>query len=204
MSDFFRVLFQYINDCIPITLVAVFIENIIFTRALGASTTLLIIRRKYNLLSFGAIILLITTLSSVFVYLIEPVITDLSYVNYIRPLIYIAIISIIYIILVIVISKIPKISNSVLPLVHLSAFNCAVLGALLLANQTNLRFSQFIGFGLGTGIGFVFATYLISLGYDKLNSENVPAAFRGLPATFIYIGILSLAFYGLVGSELPF
>lgn len=202
--NLFHSIFQFGANCIPVALVAMFLENIIFTRALGTSTSFLIIRRKYNLIAFGAIIVLITTLSSSVVYLVEPLISSLSTAGYIRPLAYIVIISVIYIILVIVISGIKKISNSVLPLIHLSAFNCAVLGALLLGNQSNMRFSEFIGFGFGTGFGFVLATYLISLGYEKLNGESVPPAFRGLPATFIYVGIISLAFYGLIGSELPF
>ncbi len=202
--EILQIIFQFGADCIPVALVAMFLENIVFTRALGSSTTLLIIRRKYNMLAFGAIIVLITTLSSIAVYLLEPLISASGIVDYIRPLVYIAVISVIYMIMVIVISNIKKISNSVLPIVHISAFNCAVFGALLLGKQSNMLFSEFLGFGFGTGFGFVLATYLISLGYEKLNSENVPPAFRGLPATFIYVGVLSLAFYGLIGSELPF
>lgn len=202
--ELLRSIFQFGADCVPVALVAMFLENIIFTRALGSSTTLLIIRRKYNMFVFGAIIVLITTISSVFVYLIEPLLAMSKSVDYIRPLVYIAVISVIYVVMVIVISNIKRVSNSVLPIVHISAFNCAVLGALLLGKQSNMMFSEFLGFGFGTGFGFVLATYLISLGYEKINSENVPEAFRGLPATFIYVGILSLAFYGLIGSELPF
>lgn len=204
MGEFFDSFFQFGADCIPLVMIAVFLENIVFTRALGTSTSLLIIKKKYNLLAFGAIIVLITTVSSIFVYLTEPLLEGVAIEAYIRPLLYILIIGIVYILTVIVVSNVKSISNTIIPIVHISAFNCAVLGALLLGNQLNMRFSEFIAFGFGTGCGFVIATYLVSLGYEKVNSDSVPPSFKGLPATFIYMGIISLAFYGLIGSELPF
>ena len=45
-------------------------------------------------------------------------------------------------------------------------------------------------FGLGTGIGFILASYLISIGYDRLNSDKIPPAFRGFPITLIYVCLL--------------
>ena len=89
-------------------------------------------------------------------------------------------------------------------MIHMSAFNCTVLGALLLSTNEMRSAAGMIGFGLGSGIGFTMAAYLISIAFDKLNSEKIPKAFRGFPIAMIYIGILSLAFYGLVGHELPF
>jgi len=59
-------------------------------------------------------------------------------------------------------------------------------------------------FGLGAGIGFTLATFFISVAYDYLYSAAIPRAFRGFPILLIYIGLLSLAFYGLVGHQLQY
>lgn len=85
-------------------------------------------------------------------------------------------------------------------MIHLSAFNGAVFGALFLSSSYDL--GGRVAFGLGTGIGFILASYLIAIGHDRLNSQQIPPAFRGFPITLIYVGILSLAFYGLIGHEL--
>lgn len=204
MNDFLESFLSFGADYSSVALVAIFIENIIFTRALGSSTSLYIIRKKYNLLTFGAIIVLMTTLSSILVYcVVDPFIDDLEYVYFLRPVIYVCVLGAIYIAAVIVMSLNKK-TAAALPMVHLSAFNCAVLGALLLASQSNMHFEQFLGFGFGTGVGFVLATYLVSIGYEKFYSPSMPRVFRGMPLMFIYVGTLSLSFYGLIGRELPF
>ena len=75
---------------------------------------------------------------------------------------------------------------------------------MLTSNMTGITFAGFLGFGIGTGLGFPLATFFVRLAYKQLSSEEVPPSFRGFPITLIYIGIVSLAVYGLIGHELPF
>ncbi len=75
----------------------------------------------------------------------------------------------------------------------------AVLGTLLICTNQNYTLSQSIAFGLGSGIGYVFIIFILREGRRRLRSKEVPAIFQGLPSSLIYIGILSLAIYGLVG-----
>ena len=46
---------------------------------------------------------------------------------------------------------------------------------------------------------FVLAVLVVNEGQRKIQSRSLPAAFRGLPITLIYIGILALAIYGFTG-----
>ena len=120
------------------------------------------------------------------------------------PFVYVCIIGVVYIMLLLLSNRIPlKQKNMVQVFIHRCSFNCAVLGALLLSSQANLKLSGYIGFGIGTGVGFTFATYLVYIAYERLNSASIPKAFRGFPITLFYIGILSLAVYGMIGHELP-
>ena len=59
------------------------------------------------------------------------------------------------------------------------------------------------GFAFGSGAGYTLALLLISEGRKRIALSDVPRAFRGLPVALIYIGILSLAIYGLIGHQLP-
>ena len=61
------------------TLLATFTENTIFSRALGSSTSLWIIRKRYQILSFGIIMTVITTVSSVGAYLVLPFVRETQY-----------------------------------------------------------------------------------------------------------------------------
>ena len=92
----------------------------------------------------------------------------------------------------------------ILRVIHVCAFNCATIGALMLAtNNANGSFGAFMGFAIGLALGFTVATYFIGIAFERLSSEEVPASFRGFPITLIYIGLVSLALYGLIGHELP-
>lgn len=200
---------NFFSEMAACALIAMFVENTVLTRALGTSSVLLMLRKKFNLFLFGVILTIITLLSSIGVALAQPLIADLSYKTYIMPFCYVLIIGLVYVLTLIFCSNVlKKQMHHIRPMIHMSAFNCAVLGALLLSSTNNVvqleTAGGMIGFGLGSGIGFTMAAYLISLGYDRLNSEKIPKAFRGFPITLIYIGILSLAFYGLIGHELPF
>lgn len=187
-------------------MIAIFLENTIFSRAIGTSTALFAVRKKFNIFAFGGIMTCIITVSSLITYFIRPLLADLKYQYYITPAVYVAIVGIVYILaLIFAGTSVKKYQKSILKIIHVSAFNCAVLGALMLSsNIENLSLGGFLGFGIGSGIGFTFATFLVDIAYERLSGENVPNAFRGFPITLIYIGIVSLAIYGLIGHELPF
>jgi electron transport complex protein RnfA len=194
----------FFGQMVVYTLLALFTENTIFSRALGASTSLWMIRKRYSIVMFGVIMTLITTISAVAVYFILPLIESLHNIYYIRPLIYVAVISVIYIMLLLIANHLKlEHKDMVLMFIHRCAFNCAVLGALLLCTEYHLDLAGFIGFGIGTGAGFTLATYMTYIAYFRLNSKIIPKAFRGFPITLFYIGILSLAIYGMIGHELP-
>jgi electron transport complex protein RnfA len=196
---------EFISNIIIYSLIAIFLENSIFTRALGTSSALLLIRKRFSLLLFGISLTLITTISSVICYFIYPFVQMIMPNYNLIPLVYVIVIGIVYMGLLVYFGKAYKdIAAKIKPMIHLASFNCAVLGALLLSTVDKLDLSEFIGFGIGTGVGFIFATYLISIAYSYLNSNKIPKSFRGFPITLLYIGIISLAFYGLIGHQLPF
>lgn len=88
--------------------------------------------------------------------------------------------------------------------VHISTFNCAILGAIYLNSKYCITLPEYIFHGLGIGLGFVLAVYMVAVVYDRLYSKDVPFSFRGYPLVLIYIGILSMAFYMLTGHTLTY
>lgn len=205
MKEILKLIFDFSGQALGFSLLAIFFENVIFTRAIGTSTSLFIVRKKINLFRFGTILVAMTTLSSFLTWLVYPLIKTSPYKYYITPILYVLIIGFVYIMILLFCNKfLYHHKKEINRIIHITAFNCAVLGLLLLSSNFNFSLAGFIGFGIGGGIGFCFATYLISISYKKLNSKDVPTSFRGFPLTLIYIGILSLAFYGLIGHQLPF
>ena len=47
----------------------------------------------------------------------------------------------------------------------------------------------------------VLAVLLVTEARHRLRSKAIPEAFRGLPITLVYIGVLALAIYGFTGHS---
>lgn len=175
-------------------LLGIFIENAAFERALGVNVLLYAARKTENLIGIFVGVVYVTTLSSAFACLTDRYFSDWEYYELCLPFIYIFIISAVYLITLVAVWRfLPDFFRRVKKYVHLSVFNCAVLGALFIQSQIGGTIASYVGYGLGTGIGFLLAGYLLHAAEDRLNSESVPASFRGMPITMIYIGVISLA-----------
>jgi len=77
--------------------------------------------------------------------------------------------------------------------------NCAVLGVALLTVREQLTLVQTLFFSIGAALGFVLVMVVFAALRERLQDEQVPAAFRGTPITLISAGLLSLAFMGFHG-----
>ena len=189
MNNFLVLVKDTAMQIASVAVIAIFVQNIIFTRALDTSASLFIIRKRYSVWQFGLILTVITTLSSILTYFADKRIQRLRHAYYMMPLFYVMIVGAVYVVTLLFCSRfLRKYNEQIQPMIHLSAFNGAVFGALFLSSKYNLI--GHIAFGLGVGIGFILASYLISLGYDRLNSDKISPSFRGFPITLIYVGIL--------------
>ena len=188
-----------------VAFITVFAENTIFSRAFGTSTLILVSKRRSKLLMFGACLTIMTVFTCFIAYFENRLLVGLSYAHLLMPMIYVSVIGIVYIAALLLMWKFSGDRfDSIKKYVHLSAFNCAVLGALFLSDTYADTLIEYLVYGLGTSIGFLLAAYLLVIVYDKLCSKKVPISFRGFPLIMAYIGILGMAFYGLLGHRLSF
>lgn len=175
-------------------LLGIFIENAAFERALGINVLLYSARKKENLIGIFIGVIYVTTISSALTCLTDRYFSEWTYYNILMPFIYIFIASAVYLLTLVAVWRFfPAFHRRVKKYVHISVFNCAVLGALFIQSRIGGTFASYVGYGLGTGLGFLLAGYLLFAAEDRLNSDSVPASFRGMPITMIYIGVISLA-----------
>ena len=182
------------------SVIAIFVQNSIFERALGINVLLYSSRKREHLLGVFAAITYTTTISSAIVWNFDRLFAGNEYYGVFMPILYVATVSVLYIVTLVLIWRFfPKLFRNIRKYVHLSVFNCSVIGALFLCSVQGADIFTYIGYGFGTGIGFLLAAYLLYIAADRLNSPLVPAAFRGFPIMLVYVGILSLALYAFTG-----
>ena len=196
---------ELIKNIITAAFAAVIVENTIFSRALGASTLIIVARNRKNLLGFGLSVTYITAVISILTYFAGRIF-DLNGDEYIYiPLVYILILGAVYILTLLCLWRFaPVLFVRMRKYIHISAFNCAVLGSMFIISKYCVTFMDYLIHGVGIGIGFVFAVYITAVVYDKIYSEKTPYTFRGYPLLMIYLGILSMAFWGFSGHTMNY
>lgn len=199
MSELFRL--------ISISLVLIFVENTVFARAIDTSTLISVSRNRKYIFGFGLCAVYFSVVTGFLGFFADRVLLGANIQNeptYIyQPFIYVAILGIVYIVTLLILWRFfYKRFLRIKKFIHLSALNCAILGAMFLNSQNCTMLSEYIFRGIGTGLGFMFAIYITAIVYDRLHDPSVPYCFRGYPLTLIYIGIISMAFYGLASATI--
>lgn len=184
-------------------LVVLLTTNLILTQALGTSTLFIAAGSKKNLLWTAITISVFTTAGSAAAYIINNTLPE----NFsdLRLLLYTLSIGVLYIVLLTALYFFDRKNFSVTrKYIHVSAFNCAVMGTLFTVSERAVIYPSlnnifsFMITGAEAGTGFILAAFILTAAYKRLNSRDVPASFRGFPAMLIYLGIISMAVYALM------
>jgi len=96
----------------------------------------------------------------------------------------------------------PELYNALGIFLPLIAVNCAIMGASLFMQERDYNLAEATVFGLGSGIGWAIAIVALAAVREKLRYNNVPPALRGLPITFITVGLMSITFMAFAGIQL--
>ena len=182
---------------------AIFAQNAVFTRSLGVSRLVQLVGDERTSSWWFALMLCITqVLVAPLAYFAGSVIAPLPNRAQLRPVMYLTCIAAVCLfeLLVLKLAKGPR-SGQLIRILPVAAVNSGVLGTVLVERTQSFTLEQSLGFGLGSGLGYLLAVMLVTEAQNRLRSRAIPEAFRGLPVTLIYIGVLALAIYGFTGHS---
>ena len=182
---------------------AIFAQNAVFTRSLGVSRLVQLVGDERTSSWWFALMLCITqVLVAPLAYFAGSFIAPLPNRAQLRPVMYLTCIAAVCLfeLLVLKLAKGPR-SGQLIRILPVAAVNSGVLGTVLVERTQSFTLEQSLGFGLGSGLGYLLAVMLVTEADRRLRSEAIPEAFRGLPITLVYIGVLALAIYGFTGHS---
>lgn len=182
---------------------AIFAQNAIFTRGLGVSRLVQLVGDKRTSSWWFALMLCITqVLVAPLAFYAGRLLAPLPNRAQLRPVVYLACIAVVCLfeLVVLKLAKGPR-SGQLIRILPIAAMNSGVLGTVLVERTQSFTLEQSIGFGLGSGLGYLLAVMLVTEADRRLRSEAIPEAFRGLPITLVYVGVLALAIYGFTGHS---
>ena len=170
---------------------ALFAQNAIFTRGLGVSRLIQLVGDERTSSWWFALLLCVTqTLVAPLAYFAGSQIVDLPYRAQLRPLLYLACVAVVCIFEHAILRAVkgPR-SGLLIRILPIAAVNSGVLGTVLVERTQSFT------------LGYLLAVMLVTEAGNRLRSKAIPEAFRGLPITLIYIGVLALAIYGFTGHS---
>ena len=183
---------------------AIFAQNAVFTRALGVSRLVQLVGDdRTSSWLFGLQLCITQVLVAPLAWYAGSWIAPLDNRAQLRPLVYVACIAVVCLAeqLLLLLGRALPHSGQLLRIVPLAGLNSCVLGTVLVERTQTFTLGQSLGFGVGSGLGYVLAVLLVTEARHRLRSKAIPAAFRGLPITLVYIGVLALAIYGFTGHS---
>ena len=185
-------------------LTALAVENVVFARALGIGKSALFLKSPRMGILYGVLLTWVATVSSVLTAGCNVLLTDTQYIAFTRAPLFFLCVSLVYALTYWGTKKwMPALHRLIRPALPISTFNSALFGALYTTANQGYSFFQGVGYALGAGIGYTLALLVIYYARKRLAISPVPRSFRGLPILLLYIGLLSLAIYGLIGHGLP-
>lgn len=185
---------------VGIFLAAILTENYILNKFLGICPFLGVSKKLNTAFGMSCAVTVVMAIATavtwpVYTYVLVPLNLD-----YLQTVVFILIIAALVQLLETVMHKyMPPLYNALGIYLPLITTNCAVLGVAILMIQKEFTLLQSVTYSVATALGFGLALVLFAGIRERLEFEDVPAAFRGVPIALITASILAMAFMGFSG-----
>ncbi|MBQ7728698.1 MAG: RnfABCDGE type electron transport complex subunit A [Clostridia bacterium] len=175
----------------------VLIDNVVLSQFLGLCPFLGVSGKIKTALGMSGAVVFVMALSSFVSAVIYELLLKPYDLGYLRTIVFILIIAALVQFVEMVLKKfIPALHQSLGVYLPLITTNCAVLGAALKNVQDGLNIGMSTLAGTGTAIGFGVAIIIMAGIREKIEGNDVPRAFRGLPLALMTAGLMAIAFMG--------
>ena len=165
------------------------VNNVVLSQFLGLCPFLGVSKKVETAAGMGAAVLFVITIASavtnlIYTFLLVP--TDLTYLNTIVFILVIA--ALVQFVEMVLKKSMPALYESLGVFLPLITTNCAVLGTALATVH-----------GIGISLGFLIAIVILAGIREKMEYNNIPESFKGMPITLLTAGLMAIAFFGFSG-----
>ena len=94
---------------------------------------------------------------------------------------------------------VPSLYNALGVYLPLITTNCAVLGVALNNVQDEYNILEGVVNGFATGVGYLIAIVLLAGIREKMEYNDIPESFKGMPIVLLTSALMSIAFFGFSG-----
>ena len=182
---------------VAIIIGAIFVNNVVLSQFLGICPFLGVSSKVNTSLGMGMAVTFVMALSSIVTWCLQRYILVPFGIEFMQTIVFILVIAALVQMVEIVLKKVsPALYQALGIFLPLITTNCAVLGVAILMIQKDMDLITGVIYSVATALGFALALVLFAGIRERLELEDVPAAFRGVPIALITAGLLAMAFMG--------
>lgn len=179
---------------------AIFVENFVLSKFLGICPFLGVSQKTSTALGMSGAVTFVLVISQAVTWLVNKFLLEPKELEYLQTIAFILTIAALVQFVETVLKKlIPSLYKALGVYLPLITTNCAVLGSALIFVERDYSFLEAIVFGFAAGIGFTLALLLFSGIRERLETADIPEAFKGMPITLISASLVSITFVGFAG-----
>ncbi len=189
-----------IKDLLVILVSSSLISNVVLSQFLGLCPFLGVSKKVNTAAGMGAAIIFVITLASVVTGCIYKFLLVPFGVEYLQTIVFILVIAALVQFVEMFLKKfmqsLYKALGVYLPLI---TTNCAVLGVAIknVQNEYGILYGTVNGFA--TAVGFTISIVILASIREKMEYNDVPESFKGMPIVLVSAGLMAIAFCGFSG-----
>ena len=179
---------------------SIFVNNVVLSQFLGICPFLGVSSKVETSMGMGAAVTFVMALSAVVTWLIQTYILVPLGIEYMQTIVFILVIAALVQMVEIVLKKVsPSLYQALGIFLPLITTNCAVLGVAISMIQKEFTLLQGVTYNVATALGFALALVIFAGLRERIEFEEAPKAFQGVPIALITASILAMAFMGFSG-----
>lgn len=188
------------RELLMIAIGSALVNNVVLSQFLGLCPFLGVSKKMDTAAGMGDAVVFVLTLSSFCTSLIYKFILVPTNMEYLQTIVFILVIAALVQLVEMFLKKtIPALYKSLGVYLPLITTNCAVLGVALLNVQNDYNVLEGTINGFATAVGFTIAIVLMAGLREKIEYNDIPKPFQGMPIVLLTAGLMSIAFFGFSG-----
>lgn len=176
------------------------VSNVVLSQFLGLCPFLGVSKKVKTAAGMGVAVIFVITLAAAVANLIYEFVLVKFNITYLQTIVFILVIAALVQFVEMFLKKfIPSLYQSLGVYLPLITTNCAVLGIALTNVQKEYNFLFSIVNGFATAVGFTIAIVILAGIREKMEYNDIPESFKGMPIVLITAGLMAIAFCGFSG-----
>ena len=187
-------------EMLKVILAAVLVNNCVLVQFLGICPFLGVSKKMDSAVGMSLAVTFVMALATAATWPIQTFLLDPNGIGYLQTIVFILVIAALVQLVEIILKKyMPSLHKSLGVYLPLITTNCAVLGVCINNINDGYGFVTSMMNSIGTGLGFLLAMVIFSGVRQRIEHNNIPESFKGVPITLIAASVLALAFMGFSG-----